>query len=172
MRALTTEDAPTCASWAADPEFRAAAEWNPDRSTAELTRWWQGLIASPPPELIRLGAESEGALVGYVDLHGTAPDVRELGFLVGPRKRWGHGYGYAIAAAGLHHGFVAMGMRRIWAEAAAANTASLRILQRLGMRETGTGDPTTYLGAPTIYRQFEITPAGRDAQILSSSPPR
>ncbi len=53
-----------------------------------------------------------------------------------------------------------MGLSEIWAEAWAANVASIRILQGLGMREIERGESGTYLDTPTYYRRFAVgTPA-------------
>ncbi len=63
----------------------------------------------------------------------------------------------ATARAGLRHGFDEMRLNQIWAEALDANHASVRVLQHLGLRETGPGEPGNYLGQPTHFRQFVIT---------------
>lgn len=64
--------------------------------------------------------------------------------------------GMAVATAGLTYGFQVLGLKEIWAEALEANRASIRILQRLGMTETGWGDMDTHLGRASRYRQFAI----------------
>jgi RimJ/RimL family protein N-acetyltransferase len=69
---------------------------------------------------------------------------------VGPRSRQRGG------AAGLTYGFDVLGLTEIWAEAPAANVASVRILQNLGPTETDRGDAATYLGQPTHYRRFTM----------------
>ena len=157
LRPLAVEDAGTIAGWAADEELCRAAEWPLGRDQEFFRSFHRRSISEPPADLVRLGVVREGRLVGYVDLHGDEPDRRELGYLIGERRLWGRGVGTAAAAAGLHHGFTEIGLREIWAEALDANDASVRILRRLGMRETGTGDSATYLGEPTHYRQFTIT---------------
>ncbi|WP_409484333.1 GNAT family N-acetyltransferase [Arsenicicoccus dermatophilus] len=156
LRSLTVDDATTLASWAADEHFCRVAGWTLGRSVAEHRATFCRRLESAP-DLIRLGATHDGELVGYVDLHGEEPGRRELGYLVGPRARWGQGLGLAVARAGLRHGFEVLGLRTIWAEAVDANVPSVRILQRLGMTETGWGDAATHLDRPTRYRRFEIT---------------
>ncbi|MGO1975020.1 MAG: GNAT family N-acetyltransferase [Propionibacteriaceae bacterium] len=115
------------------------------------------MISAPPPDLVRLGADCDQELVGYVDLKGTAPGRRELGYTIGGRDRWGLGLGTAAAAAGLTYGFTALCLDEIWAGALDANTPSVRILRRVGMRETGRGDRRSFLDRATYYRQFVIT---------------
>ncbi|MEU8663473.1 GNAT family N-acetyltransferase [Actinoplanes philippinensis] len=132
LRPLRASDAEVIAGWASDPQFRAAAAWT-DRSPAEHLSFHRTLIATPPAGLLRLGAVHDGFLVGYVDLHGTDPDGRELGFVIGERSRWGAGLGRAAAAAGIAHGFEKLALLEIRAEADDHNRRSIRILESLGM---------------------------------------
>jgi RimJ/RimL family protein N-acetyltransferase len=158
LRRLTIRDTEVAAGWGEDPEFCAYAGWTVDRPTADRARLWRDLVRHPHDDLIRLAAVDEtGALVGYVDLMGLEADRRELGYLVGSRAHWGRGWGTAIAAAGLDHGFSAMGLHEIWAEALDANEPSVRILERLGLTETEPGDDGTFLGERTYFRRFTIT---------------
>ncbi|OFE15704.1 hypothetical protein BA895_21520 [Humibacillus sp. DSM 29435] len=154
---MTLEDADVIAGWAADEDFCRAAEWSLGLSREEHRQFQARLICSPPSDLVRLGAVLEGQLVGYLALHGDEPHRRELGFLIGPRTLWGRGLGRATARAGLRRGFEEMHLDEIWAEALDANHASIRILQRLGLRETRPGEPGNYRDQPTYYRQFVIT---------------
>lgn len=157
LRPLEPSDAETIASWGGDLLFCDGAGWSRDLDPIERRRRWAELVVDLPMDLIRLAAVSGGELVGYVDLHGDEPRRRELGYLVGGRDRWGRGYGTAMARAGLQYGFDVLGLEEVWAEAADANPASVRILQRIGMTETGRGDDTWYLERPTFHRQFVIS---------------
>lgn len=156
LRPLRAADAPTLSAWATDPVQCAHAGWTLSATTDEAIGWWEDLIVEPPPGLLRLGAWRGAELVGYVDLLGDAPDVRELGYCIGPSARWGQGLGTNAAAAGLRHGFVVLGLRRIWAEALDADPASVRTLRRIGMQESGWGGEDVHLGRPSRYRQFSI----------------
>ena len=157
LRPLVTEDAAVIAGWALDEAFCRAAEWSSGLPLDEYVRFQRRLVEQPPEDLVRFGAEVAGELVGYVDLQGVEPLCRELGFVVGPSSNWNRGLGAAIGSAGLVHGFRRMGLDEIWAEAWDANHASVRVLQKLGMRETGRGDDGVYQGEPTQYRQFAMT---------------
>lgn len=57
----------------------------------------------------------------------------EIGYIFNPAY---HGQGYATEAARvlLELGFEGLGLHRIYARCAAANTASWRVMERLGMR--------------------------------------
>ncbi|MBC7461763.1 MAG: GNAT family N-acetyltransferase [Thermoleophilia bacterium] len=115
------------------------------------------MISQPPDALLRRGATTGGQLIGYVDLHGDEPEGRELGFVVGGRENWNRGYGRAAAATGILYGFERLGLNEIWAEALDANRASIRILQRIGMRETRNGGTGHYLRELTHFRRFATT---------------
>lgn len=158
LRPLTLEDAGTIAGWAADPIFCRAAGWTVGLPPGEHLAFQTRLIAQPPTDLVRLGVSLDGRLVGYVVFQGTEAGRRELGFVIGERGLWGQGLGLAAAWAGLRCGFATMGLSHLWAEALDADAASVRILKRLGMQETGPGSQGTYLGRPSHYRQFAITP--------------
>lgn len=157
LRPLRHDDVPVIASWAQDGELCREAEWSEDLPHERHLAFWHGVIDAPPSGLIRLGAVSGDDLVGYVDLHGVDPARRELGFLIGVRARWGEGLGYQAAAAALDHGFGALGLTEVWAEALDANQRSVRLLQRLGMRETGRGSDGEFPGRPSFYREFLLT---------------
>ncbi|WP_050349115.1 GNAT family N-acetyltransferase [Arsenicicoccus sp. oral taxon 190] len=151
-------DATVLASWGADREFCEAAEWRGELTVDQHEeRWRTRIVDGWGADLIRLGADAHGTLVGYVDLHGSDVGRRELGYLVGGRERWGQGLGGAVARAGLDHAFQGLGLLEAWAEAVDANPASVRILQGLGMSETGRGEDHVYCGIPSRYRRFAIT---------------
>ena len=156
LRPLEATDAGVVAAWGEDLLFCDAAGWSRDVDPTERRVGWVGLADDPPPGLLRLAALVGGEVVGFVDLNGAEPGRRELGYVVGGRERWGRGLGTALARAGLAHGFAVLRLDVIWAEAADANAASIRILQRIGMTETGRGEDTWYLDRPTFHRRFEI----------------
>ncbi len=136
--------------------FRAHAGWREGAAHSETLDWWRHAIAHPDPKLHRLLALSDGDAVGYVDLYGDEEGVRELGYLIGPSNRWGLGLGTAAAHAGLHVGFEQLHLDCIWAEAVEANEASVRVLRRIGMRESGVGAEERFLDRPSRYLTFEL----------------
>jgi RimJ/RimL family protein N-acetyltransferase len=163
LRPLDLSDPPALAAWSLDERFRAAAEWTPGLSVAEHEAFQSRLITAPPEGLVRLGVVHRDELVGYVVLQGTEQARRELGFVIGDSSQWGRGFGRQAAWAGLDYGFNRMALSEIWAEAWATNTASIRILQGLGMRETDRGEQGEYQGTSTYYRRFSIQAPARPA---------
>ncbi|MFL4472962.1 GNAT family N-acetyltransferase [Paeniglutamicibacter sp. MACA_103] len=159
LRSLLAADAPSIAGWARDPEFCREAGWSVDLGHRAHLEFQERIISSPPPELVRLGAVVAGVLVGYVDMHGSEPGTRELGFLIGERSRWGRGLGRQAAAAGLDYGFGEMGLEVIWAEVLERNARSMSILRGLDFTETGTGGEGEFMGEPSVYRRFALDAA-------------
>ncbi len=74
--------------------------------------------------------------LGWVTLGVHREGVRELGFILG-RDHWGLGYAREAAKAVLDHGFGAMGLRRVFADADPDNAASNRLLDELGFTLEG-----------------------------------
>ena len=157
LRPLRPDDAATIARWGLDDEFCRAAGWTVGLDQQEHLAFQQRLIEDPPADLTRLGVQSGADLAGYVVLQGGEPGRRELGFVIGERRRWRQGLGHAAARAGLVHGFTAMHLSEIWAEALDANHASVAILRRLGMREKGIGASGSYAGTASRYRRFSLS---------------
>ena len=66
---------------------------------------------------------------GYTTLDGEL----DFGWRLG-KKFWNQGYGTEAAAAALDYGIERLGFNRITAVAFVENEASIRIMQKLGMR--------------------------------------
>lgn len=160
--APTEADVDQIAGWSQDPVWCAAAEWAPS-SLAACRAHLINLVHNPPPELIRLIVRAEDSPVGYVDLHGTDESSRELGYVIGPRSRWGQGLATAAATAAVAFGFSQLALSRVWAECWESNPASQRVLAKVGFTQTGFGETGSYLSEPTRYVQWELTKAAYDA---------
>jgi RimJ/RimL family protein N-acetyltransferase len=78
---------------------------------------------------------ADGTLIGEVSLHVYSLLHRggELGYALHPGHQ-GHGYATEAAEALLRHGFDDLGLHRIMARCSARNSASARLMERLGMR--------------------------------------
>jgi RimJ/RimL family protein N-acetyltransferase len=81
-----------------------------------------------------------GALVGECGLYpleGVGPEI-ELTYTFA-RPAWGKGYATEAGRAALDFAFTTAGLGRVIAVAHPGNTASTRVLQKLGMRADGVG---------------------------------
>jgi len=76
-------------------------------------------------------------LCGAIGLHPTVEHERaELGYWVGV-PFWGRGFATEAARAVVAFGFQTLNLRRIYAHHFAGNTASQRVLEKIGMRHEG-----------------------------------
>lgn len=93
---------------------------------------------------------SDGQWLGWCGLKYT-PDLDEhdLGFRL-HRRHWGQGYATEAALACLECGFRDLGLQIIVGRAMAANLASIRVLEKVGMTQVG---PYDFDGHPgVLYR--------------------
>lgn len=157
LRPLSLDDLPAIGRWAADPEFCAATGWASGLTEARLRAFWTPLITQPEPDFLRLGAELDGQLIGYVDLAFIMGRQAELGFAIGERALWGRGLGERAARLMLRHAFETLHLRRVTAEVHATNVRSLALLRKLGFRETGLApESEKYRGEWVRLVQFEL----------------
>ncbi len=125
----------------ADPEvmrFVGGAPQTPDETAAWIRRaegrwselgfsWWA----------IRLARS--GAVIGACCLQHIENDLgqeMEIGWRLLP-AHWGRGYATEAAGAMIGFGFGKLGLARLYSIADPRNTASIRVMQRLGMRSLG-----------------------------------
>ena len=81
--------------------------------------------------------KSSGEIIGscgFARPHGT--EEIELGYLFA-KNRWGRGYATEIAAAASDYGFKKLGFREIIAMTDVENTASQRVLEKIGFTSRG-----------------------------------
>ena len=80
----------------------------------------------------------DGSFVGMIELSHLSPSDRcgELGYWIAPGQR-GHGYATEAAKAMVDVGFRLLRLHRIEARAFARNRASIRVLEKAGLRHEG-----------------------------------
>jgi ribosomal-protein-alanine N-acetyltransferase len=79
---------------------------------------------------------ASGELIGDAGLYRTPTGEVELGYTLAAAS-WGRGYATEAASAWLEAAFGALGIVEVIALAEPANKASLRVLEKVGMRRTG-----------------------------------
>ena len=85
------------------------------------------------------GREELLGFCGFVRLEGM--EVPELWYEL-TQKVWGRGLATEAARAGVRYAFEEVGMERVIAGADAPNTASLRVIKKLGMKDLGNINPS------------------------------
>ncbi len=130
------------------PHRRIDAQGHP--TLAEL----EAGIRAPEPAssgLLAIQRKEVGDVVGYCGLIESAPSVEEQPELAFEllRRVWGQGYATEAASAVLERARVA-GCERVWASVWDWNTASRRVLAKLGFVETGHGDADPAFGTSLV----------------------
>lgn len=135
-----------------DPEVTRYLADDSRDATIESTREWLATKVATQAEKAPLGiwaiVERESyrvighALLQYAPINGA--DRVELGYALA-RPAWGHGYATELAHALLRFGFDTLNLDQIYGIVLPENTASRRVLEKIGMRSLGMGD---YSGFP------------------------
>jgi RimJ/RimL family protein N-acetyltransferase len=122
-------------------------------SDPEVMRWLNGGNPTPPEFIEREimprftsydGAfgfwaalrKSDGEFIGWLSLRRHDADEAALGYRL-RREAWGRGYATEGGNALIGLAFDELGMQRVMAGTYEDNARSLRVMQRLGMRERG-----------------------------------
>ena len=84
---------------------------------------------------LALVSKQDSRLIGTCGIRVNNPDLGEanIGYELNPLD-WGNGYATEAASDIVRFGFEELRLHRIWAECVADNTASVHVLEKLGMR--------------------------------------
>jgi RimJ/RimL family protein N-acetyltransferase len=137
VRHLVPEDFAAMYAIESRPEVARWLYWEP-RTEAEVRESLDRRIARARDHAetgVTFGAEivATGELVGHVSLTVGPHRQGEIGFIFHPDHQ-GRGYATEAAAAVLGIGFGPYGLHRVCGTLEARNTASARVLEKLGMR--------------------------------------
>ena len=121
---------------ASDPEWGRYIQVPAPYTPRDAEEFVARVVLTDPADNLRWAVVHEGRVVGNVDLTPGPEGVAELGYALA-RPLWGQGLVTEAARAVLAHGFEAMSLVRIFAYAVPANAASLRVLEKLGMKREG-----------------------------------
>jgi RimJ/RimL family protein N-acetyltransferase len=139
LRPLEPDDIDTLYAWELDAELDILAGWGIKESRVAHRQRYEKRIAEPADDLTMFGIEAEGHLIGYMQL--AAIDVYErradVGFLIGEKTAWGHGFGTTALRLWLDYAFTVRALERISAETYSFNTRSQRLLERVGFQREG-----------------------------------
>lgn len=142
LREFTIED------WSAVHEYASRSEacrfqpWGPN-SSEESRAFVEEAVAAAKQEprtryALAVVLAATGELIGTAELHVRSSRFRtgELAYIVNP-DYWGQGYATEAARAVLKFGFGDLGLHRIFGTCDPRNTASARVLQKVGMTYEG-----------------------------------
>ena len=142
-----------------DPQYR----WpQPVHPRPELERKFRETWL--PPKAMGLLAtvfKSDGRYIGRCGLYPfrtdsgvLVPNEGAIAFYL-DRQYWGRGLATEAGLALLPYGFRELGLTRIHAGVNAENTASLRVMEKLGFRLVRSGE-----GGGSRWHDFELVPSG------------
>jgi ribosomal-protein-alanine N-acetyltransferase len=154
LREFTQEDAPGFYELNLDPEVLRYTGDKPFASLAEAEDFIRNYENYERDGFGRWSVflKETGEYIGFCGLnYRPAMDEIDLGFRF-RRAYWGKGYATEAARASLLHGFQVYNLGRIVARAMRANTASHRVIQKLGMRFE-----KEFSEHGEVWYQYEIT---------------
>ncbi|HEX5871027.1 MAG TPA: GNAT family protein [Longimicrobium sp.] len=139
LRELTADDWPAVFAYENDPRYLRFYERDEvtERQCQALVYQfilWQGEQPRSRAQLAITLADT-GELIGNVGVRRETAEepMADMGFELSP-DHWGRGYATEAARAMVDWGFGEWGLDRIHAHCVSENTASARVLERLGMR--------------------------------------
>jgi ribosomal-protein-alanine N-acetyltransferase len=142
LREFQADDWPAVLAYQSDPRYLRYYEWT-ERTPQAVQRFVQMLLAQQrehPRYRFQLAVtlRADCQLIGNCGVRMASPDAHEgdIGYELSP-QHWGKGYATEAARAIVGFGFTELKLHRIWAECVADNTASARVLEKLGMRLEG-----------------------------------
>lgn len=141
LRLMTVQDAPAVHTYQGREDVCQYLLYGPrslEQVRQKLTDYARRTRLVQDEDFLQLAVEdrASGLLVGemYFALRSLEHQTAEIGWVFHPDHH-GHGYATEAARAMLALGFEQVGLHRILAELTPQNTASVRLCQRLGMRE-------------------------------------
>jgi RimJ/RimL family protein N-acetyltransferase len=138
LREFEEEDWLAVLTYQSDPLYLRYNPWT-HRTEQDVREFVQRFLAQREDEprtkiQLAITLAPDGQLIGNAGIRMKTPDTQEadIGYELDPRS-WGCGYATEAADALLAFGFRELGLHRIWAWCIAENTASARVLEKIGM---------------------------------------
>ena len=149
LREFNADDVDAVYAYAGDAENTIYMDWGP-ANREEVRNFVQSRLAQQITEPRRIFdfavcIKATGQLVGSMGLFfGDDGQQAELGYTIN-KAFWGKGYASEAAKGMLQFGFMNLNLHRISARCDSMNTASERVMQRLGMRFEGEAKSAEYV---------------------------
>lgn len=132
-RGIEAQDAELIVAWRSDPDNARYFFGEPPTLESHL-EWFRGYLADPTRyDFIILGPN--GARVGTVSLSGIDGKSCEIGYMIGDGSARGKGYAAEAVRAAVRLAFEELGVERVYARIRPGNTASERVVERVGFHE-------------------------------------
>jgi RimJ/RimL family protein N-acetyltransferase len=139
LRRFTPTDAERFAAYRSDPEVARYQSWDAPLPLADARQTVERFAAGDPeaPGWFQYAVDLDGVLIGDLglNLHENLMQA-ELGYTLATEYQ-GKGYASEAVLGLLEHLFTERELHRVSAEADARNTASVRLLERVGFTREG-----------------------------------
>ena len=134
LRPLTPDDFEAVHSWASNPENTRFMKWGPN--TEEQTLDFLNNVK--PGKDFAVVLKNSNMVIGSCGIYSnSANDTGELGWIL-HKDYWKNGYGTELGGELIRYGFEILKLRRLFAECAAVNYGSGRVMERNAMRREAT----------------------------------
>jgi RimJ/RimL family protein N-acetyltransferase len=141
LRPATMDDLATFHSILSSPQATEFWSTPPHREVEQSRKWLQTMVDILPEEGEDFVVEHQGRAIGKVGFFRFP----EIGFIFHPGS-WGRGFAEEALRAVLERAFHVHRLEAIDADVDPRNTASLRLLSKLGFIEIGRRDRTWLIG--------------------------
>jgi RimJ/RimL family protein N-acetyltransferase len=160
LRAFQDGDAAVAAAWCEDADIMRWSGAPPDPTEKTALAWAALTDIDHDGGVLALAVAdaASGVVLGSCDVRRPAawdPELGEVGFLLGPEAR-GRGIATRSVRLLLAYAFRTLGMARVQAFAHPHNSASAKVLERLGFHREG------------LLRDYRPGEQGREDRILFS----
>ena len=136
LRPFRSDDVDDVLGYAGDAEWGRYLPLPEPYTRSSAERFVAGAILADPETRPTWAIVHEGRVSGGIHLTVRSPGRAELGYSIA-RSLWGRGLTTEAAAAVTSHGFESLELVRIFAMADVRNTASWRVMEKLGMQREG-----------------------------------
>lgn len=153
LRRARPDDADALHAILSDPACMRHWSSEPHADRADTVAWLDAMMAADPETSDDFVVTAEGRAIGKLG----AWRLPEIGFIFA-REAWGRGLAFEAGTAFLRHA-AARGLDHLTADVDPRNAPSLRLLGRLGFRETGRAERTFHVGgawSDSVYLRRDL----------------
>ena len=136
LRPFGTDDVDDVYAYASGPDWNRYLGLPEPYTRRSAESFVATAILDDPTTRLRWAIVHEEHVVGGIHLEFDSPGAAELGYSLA-QPLWGRGLATEATMAVVAHGFEECELARIWAYADIRNEASLRVLEKIGMRREG-----------------------------------
>lgn len=176
LRPLRRDDAVDMFAYASDPEMAHYTLWEAHRTLADTRQFLSYMLACyerGEPGSWGVALTDTGRLIGTCGFVGWNNTQRraEIGYAIA-RARWGQGLATEAAQAVIDFAFNATTIFRLQALCMVANTASARVMEKIGMHYEGIlRGFTLHKGQPSDMKMYALLRTDWEDRMTATAPP-